>query len=202
MYTYPVQLEVISPLRFERFQLLLRLALAIALGVIGVTTGWLAGALYFALPVFIAIYLSVKSTDEYLASAAPRLWRALSWLLAFWAYMLLLVDHFPVEARHDVKIELRPSAHPTAHAALWRLVTSIPNAFVLCIVAFISCVLLVVAVLYVLFGHPIPSSIQAFQSGYLRWCARLVAYHASLVDEYPPFSFGERDTGATTTMAG
>jgi hypothetical protein len=32
----------------------------------------------------------------------------------------------------------------------------------------------------------------------LRWETRLVAYHASLVDEYPPFAF---DTEAQTVLA-
>ena len=42
--------------------------------------------------------------------------------------------------------------------------------------------------LTVLFTERIPPSILAFQRGVLRWNARLVAYHASLVEEYPPFA--------------
>jgi hypothetical protein len=46
-------------------------------------------------------------------------------------------------------------------------------------------------------------SILSFQRGVLRWQARLVAYHASLVEEYPPFSFETGDGhGATPAASG
>ena len=49
-----------------------------------------------------------------------------------------------------------------------------------------------------LFGAAMPAWILAYQRGMLRWEARLAAYHACLVEEYPPFSF---DTGAATPPA-
>jgi hypothetical protein len=48
---------------------------------------------------------------------------------------------------------------------------------------------------------PSPASILSFQTGYLPWSARLLAYHASFVEEYPPFSFGERATSTPAAMA-
>ena len=55
----------------------------------------------------------------------------------------------------------------------------------------------------VLFGLSIPRSILAFQRGVLCWQARLVAYHASFVVEYPPWSFDtEKPPGAALATAG
>jgi hypothetical protein len=53
-------------------------------------------------------------------------------------------------------------------------------------------VLWVIAAIAVLLGVAIPRAILGYQRGVLRWQARLVAYHASLVDDYPPFVL---DTG-------
>jgi hypothetical protein len=188
---YPVQVELSSPSHFERIQLLLRLVLAVALGWIGITGGWVMWALYLALPVLAAIVVSTQGTQHYVEHTGPRLWRALGWLLAFSAYMLLLVDRFPVGEASDVRIELVPTAKPTASSALLRLVTSIPSGIVLALLSVVSGVVFVIGALAILLGVGIPSGALAFQRGIVRWQARLLAYHASLVDEYPPFSFGE-----------
>ena len=56
----------------------------------------------------------------------------------------------------------------------------------------------------VLLGAAIPASITGFQRGVLRWQARLVAYHASLVDHYPPIELatGEYEEAAAPLAAG
>ena len=94
--------------------------------------------------------------------------------------------------------EIRYTGQPTVSSALARLLTSIPSGVVLMFLWCVSSVLWVVAALAVLFGLPMPRSILAFQRGVLRWQARLVAYHASFVVEYPPWSF---DTGAPSGEA-
>jgi len=45
----------------------------------------------------------------------------------------------------------------------------------------------------ILIDGKVPRTILAFQRGMLRWNARLWAYHASMVDEYPPFAFEATD---------
>jgi hypothetical protein len=50
-------------------------------------------------------------------------------------------------------------------------------------------VLVIVGAVTILIDGHVPSGILAFQRGMLRWQARLLAYHASLIEEYPPFSF-------------
>jgi hypothetical protein len=187
--TYPVQIEATSPLRFDRIQLALRLVIAIALGWVGASAGWLGCALFLALPVIAAIVISTRGAQAYLDDVGPRVWRLVSWLLAFSAYMLLLVDRFPAGEPTGVQIQIRPDARPATGTALLRLITSLPSGFVLAILGCVSSVLFVIGAVMILVDERVPTWILGFQRGMLRWQARLAAYHASLVDEYPPFSF-------------
>lgn len=187
--SYPVQLEVTSPHQFDRIQLALRVAIAIALGWIGVSGGWLACALFLALPVIAAVVISTRGAQAYLDDTGAKVWRAVSWLLGFSAYMLLLVDRFPVGEPTGVEVQIRPDGHPTTSSALLRLIMSIPSGLVLAILGFVSSVLFVVGAVMILIDQQVPHGILGFQRGVLRWQARLLAYHASLVEEYPPFSF-------------
>lgn len=187
---YPVQLEVTSPPKFDRIQLLLRLALAIVLGWIGISGGWVMWFLYLTLPVFAGILVSTRGAPYYVDTVGPRLWRFMDWLFEFSAYMLLLTDRFPVgEEDGAVRTELQRTGHPTTGSALLRLLTSLPSLLVLGILAILSAFVFLISAVVVLFGGDVPVSLLAYQRGFLRWHARLIAYHASLVDEYPPFTF-------------
>jgi hypothetical protein len=196
---YPVQIDVTSPPHFDRIQLLLRIAIGILLGWLGVTAGWLVCLLFGALPLIAAIAISSERV-AYLKEVAPPIWSALDWLLRLSAYMLLLVDRFPTDEARSVMTEIRYSGQPTVGSALARLITSIPSGFVLMLLWFVSSVLWVVAALAVLLGLSMPRSILAFQRGVLRWNARLVAYHASFVVEYPPWSF-DTETASCQALA-
>lgn len=189
---YPVHVEVESPQRFDRTLVVLRIVLAIVLGWIGITAGWFAWALFAVLPLAAAIGISTSGAGRYLDEHGPTIWRGLTWLLSFSAFMALLTDTFPTSRVQPVRFELRTSGQPTVGSALLRLLTSIPSAFVLGVLAVVSGFLLVIATLFALITAHVPHSLLAYQRGMLRWEARLVAYHASLVEEYPPFSF---DTG-------
>jgi hypothetical protein len=198
MSAYPVQLEVSSPPVFERMQLLVRFAIGIVLGWLGVTLGWVWCLLFLALPIIAASVVSAGA-DFYTEKTAPKLWSGLTWLLSFSAYMLLVTDRVPLDDKR-VHTELRMTGRPSVGTSLARLVISIPSAIALCFVGLVSCVLWVVAVFTILFGGTVPASILEFQTGYLRWQARLAAFHASLVEEYPPFSFGDRASNLPTAM--
>ena len=199
---YPVQIDVTSPQHFDRVQLLLRIGVAILMGSLGVTAGWLACLLFGALPLIAAVAIS-SERDGYLANVAPPIWSVLGWLLRFSAYMLLLVDRFPTDDARTVVSEIRYTGQPTVGSALARLITSIPSGVVLMLLWCVSSVLWVVAALAVLFGMSMPRSILAFQRGVLRWQARLIAYHASFVVEYPPWSFDtEPVSGEALATAG
>lgn len=198
---YPVQVEVTSPARFERSQVLLRIVLSIVLGWIGITAGWLTCLLFGTLPVIAALAITSTSSQRYQTEVAPKVWRVLRWLLGLSAFMHMLVDRFPTEHDDDLRFDIRFTGHPTALSALKRLLTSIPSGLVLGLVWIVSGVLAVIAALLVLLGGPMPQSILAFQRGRLRWEARLVAYHASLVEEYPPFSLDTEDIHDETLAA-
>ncbi|HUJ59022.1 MAG TPA: DUF4389 domain-containing protein [Kofleriaceae bacterium] len=202
MADYPVQVDVVSPPRFDRVQLLLRILLAIVLGWLGVTAGWLVAVLYATLPIVAAIAISSEGSDAFTRKVAPALWRVIAWLLEFSGYMSMLVDRFPTYEDHAVKPSIRFGGHPTAGSALSRLITSLPSGLVLAVLWFVSSILWVIAAVFVLVGAPMPPAILAYQRGMLRWQARLVAYHASLIDEYPPWSFDTDVPAAPIASAG
>ncbi len=190
---YPVQVEVTSPPHFDRIQLLLRLVLAIVLGWVGITAGWLVCMLYGALPLITAIAISSFGRDQYESEIAPKVSRVLVWLLQLSAYMVLLVDRFPAGEDTQTRVAIRITGKPSVGSALYRLLTSLPSGLVLMLLWCVSGIVCFIAAWIVLFGEPIPHSMLGFQRGVLRWQARLVAYHASLVDEYPPFELDTSD---------
>lgn len=193
----PVSVEVASPVRFDRIQLLLRMILSIGLAWIGITTGWLVCMLFVALPVIAAITITTNGSERYSEEIGPGVARVLAWLLQLCAFMLLLVDRFPTENDGPVRITFRFTGKPTVGSALARLLTSIPSGLVLGVLWFVSGVLWVIAAFSVLVTETVPGAILGYQRGILRWNARLVAYHASLVEEYPPFALDTEDAGGT-----
>ena len=199
---YPVQIDVTSPPHFDRIQLLLRIGIAMLLGWLGLTAGWLVCLLFGALPLIAAVSIS-PARDAYLREVAPPIWSVLAWLLRLSAYMLMLVDRFPTDEDHSVVTAIRYTGQPTVGSALARLVKSIPSGIVLMVLWCVSSFLWVIAALAVLLGLGMPRSILAFQRGVLRWQARLVAYHASFVAEYPPWSLDtEPSSGEMLAAAG
>jgi hypothetical protein len=84
-----------------------------------------------------------------------------------------------------------------------RLVLSIPSAIVLAILAVIGVLIWVIAVISILIRENYSDGLYNFQLGIMRWQARLLAYHASLVDEYPPFAIdGGHETAPPATPPG
>jgi hypothetical protein len=73
-----------------------------------------------------------------------------------------------------------------------RLIYSIPSAIVLTILAIVAAVIWVIAVISILIQENYAEGLYNFQLGIMRWNARLLGYHASLVEQYPPFAL---DTG-------
>jgi hypothetical protein len=117
----------------------------------------------------------------------------LRWVVAIYAYLGILTDRFPTERPEEVvRFEVRTGGSPTVGSALLRLIYSNPSALVLGLLGIVSAVIWVIAAVMVLIQENYPDGLYNFQRGILRWEARLLGYHASLVDEYPPFAL---DTG-------
>jgi hypothetical protein len=201
MAPYPVFFAVSRPDKLEREALAWRILMLIVFSIAGISMGAVFALLYLALPVVSAMALSRRGPARFLVEDAPRLTRALRWVMGAYAYLMLLTDRLPSE-NDDVRFTIDPDAWPvagrgpTVTAALLRVIYSLPYALVLGILAMVSWFVWLVAALSILITENYPESLYGFQCGVLRWQARLLAYHTSLVDPYPPFSF---DTGTFTS---
>jgi hypothetical protein len=195
---HPVQIDPTSPPRFDRIQLVLRLGIGVVLGWLGLEGGWFVALAFAALPLIAAIAISSEGADGYLRDAAPALWQVFDWLLRLSAYLMLLVDRFPTDEHLDVTTQIRFTGRPTITSALLRFATSIPSLAILGVLACLSSMLWPIAAATIVVARRVPAAILAYQRGVLRWQARLLAYHASLVVEYPPWAF---DTDAPAPLA-
>lgn len=189
MSHHPVTFRLPYPGKFERAHVLIRLLVAIALGLAGISMGWSWGLLYLLLPAFAAAAIVQRGGERYLAETAPRLAVALRWLLAIWAYLALLTDAVPdKEGVARLDFELRPTGKPTVGSALLRLLTSIPAMIVLFVFGIVSAVIWLLAMIWVAIAATYPEPLFRLQVAIYRFQARLLAYHASLCEEYPPVS--------------
>jgi hypothetical protein len=190
---YPVTLDITRPDKFERPHIFIRILVVIILSILAGALGWILGIVYLAFPVLAAIFVSQKGAEKYLEEDGPRMTGWLRWILALYAYLGLLTDRFPTEKPEEiVRFEVKTEGAPTVGSALLRLIYSIPSALVLALLGIVSAVILVIAAVMVLIQENYPDGLYNFQRGVLRWEARLLGYHASLVDQYPPFAL---DTG-------
>ncbi|MEO7731901.1 MAG: DUF4389 domain-containing protein, partial [Kofleriaceae bacterium] len=141
----PLHLEVRSPVRFDRAQLLLRVALGVGLGWFGITAGWLSCLVYGLLPMVAAVAISSLGGPAFQRDFAPRLWRVMRWLLQLSAYMMLVIDRFPTGENDAVHIDVRCTGTPTVGSALARLITTIPSAVFLAILGSVASFLWLIA---------------------------------------------------------
>ncbi len=189
---YPVLVEMQPPARFERVQLLLRGLICVAAGTLQHSSPGLFGTLYFVLPVAAAVLISRRTEARFPAHDSGWLVECLSWVVAFYAYMLLVTDRFPLSrSERVVQLRVTVSGEPSAGQALARLLLSIPHALMLALLSIVSAVFWLVAALSILFTERCPTGLCTFQRHYLSWIARVLVYHASLVQPYPPFSLAD-----------
>lgn len=188
---YPVTLEIREASTLERPQLVVRILVFIVIGMLGESTGGLFLLLYVLLPVVAAVLVTHRQGVNYIGQDAPWLCAVFGWVLALLAYLVFVTDRFPLEPeRRAVRLRIRTSGNPTASSALARLVTSLPHALFLCLLGLLSGIFWLVSALLVLVGEPQPRLLQKYQIAFLERIARVFAYHASLVEPYPPISFG------------
>lgn len=185
--TLDLKIDLPGPTAMSRAHLLLRLLIAIALGGLANAIGWPGGVLYFALPAVVAVLVAQHGAPRFFEHDAPLVTRVLGWVMGFHAYMGLLTDHFPMAATDaPVRYEGQPQGAPTVGSAVLRVLTTIPAMIVLWLLSIVSCVVWVMAAVAILFVQHYPRSWFDFQCGVLRFAARVLAYHGSLVAEYPP----------------
>lgn len=195
MSAYPVHYSVDKPAQFTRFQLLVRVFAFVVLGMLGLSLGLLFMVAYVALPVFAASRLSGRDSASYLDEDGPRVVRALRWFAAIFAWLGMATETVPVRSPEEtVHLEVERSGQPTASSAMWRLLFGLPSAFLLGLLAFVGGFVWLWAAFVVLISERVGDGAFRFLAGIQRWSIRLLAYQASLVEPYPPFSFDDRPT--------
>lgn len=192
MTPYPVHYFVQRPSHFTRTQLALRLVAFLAIGMVGLSFGAVFAAAYLVLPIFASIRISAEGRDSYLAGDGRRVLSSLRWFAAISAWAGLIAERPPTSSPDEVvTLEIEPSAAPATGSALMRLVTGLPSAIVLSILGWFGTLVWLWAALSVLLSERVGQRSFNYLVGLQRWSIRLLAYQASLVDEYPPFSFDD-----------
>jgi hypothetical protein len=194
MTTYPVRYSVEQPQRFTRLQLLIRVTAFVALGMLGLSFGSLFAFAYLALPVYAASRLAARDDARaYLDEDGPRVVQALHWFAALCAWAGLIAENLPGRQPGEaVTLRVENTAtRPTAPSAIWRVLTGLPSALVLMLLYWVGALVWLWAALSILFTEHVGRGAFDYLVGLQRWTVRLLAYQASLVDEYPPFSFAD-----------
>lgn len=193
MIPHPVHYSVDRPERFTRLQLLIRVLAFIVLGIVGLSLGLVFMAAYLGLPLFAAARLSGRpEPGSYLDEDGPRLTRLLSWFAAVYSWFGLVSVRLPDRTPGEVvRVEIERGGQPTTASALWRLLLGLPSALALWLLSLIGCLVWLWAAITILLHERVGGGAFDFLAGLQRWAVRLLAYQASLIDEYPPFSFDD-----------
>lgn len=200
---YPATFDVQPPTEFGKAQVVLRVLIVAVLGALQVGNvvlpvgnmvfglgNFVIGGVYIILPIVAAVMISQKGPNKYLEEAQPGPVKWLRYIMMFYAYMALATDKLQTHDPEEViTFDVQPNGSPSVGQALLRIILAIPHAIVLAVIGIVFFVLWVIAAVSILINGTYPAWIADFNRGYLRWNARLLAYLASLVDEYPPFSF-------------
>jgi hypothetical protein len=194
---YPVSLELERPATMSRPHVFLRiLILVLASWIVG-TGGWL-GLVYLGLPAAAAILIAQKNGQRYLAENGDRVTGWIALIVGALAYIALLTDELPGSGSTPVQLDIVRSGSPTVGSALVRILKAIPSALVLALLGLISAIVWLIASISILLNERYPEPLWNFQYGVIGWQANLLAYLASLVEPYPPYSLGSRTTTPQT----
>jgi Domain of unknown function (DUF4389) len=180
----PVVFGLERPPAFQRAHVLLRVALLVVIGWIGHSLG----LLWLGIPVVAAILVAQKGGQRYLDEDGPTVTRVLNWILDVTAYVALLTDRLPGPGEHPVRFEVERSGAPTTGSTVLRILYVIPSLIVFALLMFVGSIVWVIAVVCVLVNERYPTGMWRFLRALLRWEACVLAYLASLVDRYPPFT--------------
>jgi Domain of unknown function (DUF4389) len=194
---YPVTFDIPPQATYDKGQVALRIIIFFVLAVFGIF-GIVFGGAYWVFPLAAAVLISQKGAEAYLASASsgPTLW--LKYIMGIYSYFALATDKLPFDNPDEVDLKVQTTGTPSVGSALLRLIMGIPHAIVLWLLGIVFFFVWLFAAISVLVSETYPEWAADFIRGYLAWNARLLAYMASLVDEYPPFSLevGEGGSGA------
>jgi hypothetical protein len=180
---HPVQLVVEPPARIARVEVVIRLALLLALATVGYSS--IYWCLYLAAPAVVALVVTKKGGAVYLAEDAPRVVRFLKWITTAYAYLWFLSNELPTTGAGPIELHVEAGGTPTVGSALGRLVTSLPALLLVVVLSVAAGVIWLVAAGIVLATERMPASLADFLALSLRVQLRFAAYHLSLVERYP-----------------
>lgn len=198
---YPVNLSVPHPVSPSRF---------FAIPLLGILARYI-----MLIPHFIALYIvqaiagvvaivasfPVLFTGKYPSGMYDITSGYVRWQAHLGCYMFGLTDKYPpfgfgLDPSYPVQVTFERPEHSSRFFAIpllggfARFVLLIPHFIVLYIVAAVAMLLNLVAWIPVLFAGRYPGWQYSFQSGLIRWYARVMAYMFGLTDKYPPFGLG------------
>ena len=192
---YPVTFDVVPPDESDKAQVALRVVIIIVVSFLQIGNIIFGGA-YLILPVVAAVMIAQKGSEQYVAEAEQGPTKWLRYLLGFYSYMALATDKVPTsDPEQVVDLKVQTSGEPSVGSSLLRIILAIPHAIVLGLLGIIFAICWIIGAVAILISGTMPEWAANFIRGYLRWTANVMVYMASLVDEYPPFSFdsGEPD---------
>lgn len=187
METQKISFDVQAPEHWDRIQLLLRVAVVVALGLLHTSIAWIFFAFYVGLPIAAAIAIQRYGASDYPTRAGRTVLRVLSYWNAFFAYLLFVTDRFPATAQDlaRVRLDVDAAGTTTFDQALFRLLTSVPAFVVIALLGWVAVPVSLLAGVSVLLTEKVPSFASRFLRFYVDLQARSLAYHASLVDQHP-----------------
>jgi len=198
---FPVHYFAVKPAHYTRVQLVVRVVALMILGIFGLSLGALYLAAYLALPALAAVRLArARDPQQYLDEDGPRIVQALRWFGAVTAWFSLVAEDLPSHSPLEtVRLDLEVSGRPTPAGALMRLLTGIPCALALAVLGCLASLVWLWSAVVLLFQQRVGDGAFAYLAGVQRWSLRLLAYQASLVEGYPPFSFADTPPASPST---
>jgi hypothetical protein len=193
MTAYPATFDISKPQKFQRPAVFMRILAYLILGVVN----WLVIVL---LPLYAAYRISA-SKGKFFEQDGEKIKGWLRQYVGLFAYVMVTTDQFDGVSDPSFRFDVTPQGTPTVGSALLRFLTSIPSGLIVSALASVGYIIWIIASIMIFFQGDYPSGLYDFQRGIVRWVARLVAYHSSLVQEYPPFAFDMGGEGSAPAAA-
>jgi hypothetical protein len=191
MTSYPATFDISRPEKFNRVQVFIRILGYFILGIVN----WL---LIVLLPIYAAFQISSQK-EKYLQNETVKGW--LRSYVGLYSYVMVLTDKFDGVSEPSFHFDVSPQGSPSVGSALLRWIFGIPHLLILSALISVGGVIWLIASVMILFTETYPEGLSDFNRGIVRWVARYAAYHASLVEEYPPFALDMGAEGATPPAA-
>jgi hypothetical protein len=183
MTAYTATFDIAKPARFTRPNVFIRIIGVFIFGIVN----WLVVVL---LPLYAAFQISSQK-EKYLQNETVKGW--LRSYIGLCAYVYLLTDEFDGSKDPSFRFDVTPGGTPTLGGALLRYIMGIPHILIIGALGSVASIIWFIGSVMILISEDYAAGLFDINRGVVRWIARYAPYHASLVQEYPPFAF---DTGA------